>query len=214
MKELTWGHSQVTFPIMPISIQFYPSLPNPVFDRLKFYSWNGFHEGAPACTCLTFTWTRIMTKNILTASVLLSLMIALMLAFSLPALADKPSSTDKQWKSSKNYKKDKGKEKGNSGSSSHDNDGDASNVNIYFTDQQRNVIGNYYQEEYHSGHCPPGLAKKNNGCMPPEVRQKSGKKATPCPGMSSTTTFPPQLLYNLADRLKGIVIFAWRPTSC
>jgi hypothetical protein len=35
MKELTWGNSQVTFSIMPISIQFYPSLPNPVLIDLN-----------------------------------------------------------------------------------------------------------------------------------------------------------------------------------
>ena len=55
-----------------------------------------------------------------------------------------------------------------------------SNVNVYFTDQQRNVIGNYYREEYHSGHCPPGLAKKNNGCMPPG-QAKKWRKGHPLP---------------------------------
>lgn len=122
----------------------------------------------------------MMNKNILTTSFLLIPVIILMLAFSLPALADKPSSTGKQWKNSKNYKKDKDKEKGNGGSYSPDNGDDASNVNVYFTDQQRNVIGNYYQQEYHSGHCPPGLAKKNNGCMPPG-QAKKWRKGSPLP---------------------------------
>ncbi len=113
-----------------------------------------------------------MTKNILTASVLLSLILTLMLAFSHPALADKPSSTGKQGNSSKNYKKEKGKQKENGESYSHDQNANVINANVYFNDQQRNVISNYYREEYHSGHCPPGLAKKNNGCMPPGQAKK------------------------------------------
>ncbi|MCU0988318.1 MAG: RcnB family protein [Xanthomonadales bacterium] len=37
----------------------------------------------------------------------------------------------------------------------------------HFGDQQRAAIRNYYGEEFRRGHCPPGLAKKHNGCMPP-----------------------------------------------
>jgi hypothetical protein len=71
-----------------------------------------------------------MTKNILTASVLMSLMIALMLVFSHPALADKPSSTGKQGNSAKNDKKDKGKQKENGESYSHDKNANVSNLKI------------------------------------------------------------------------------------
>lgn len=45
-------------------------------------------------------------------------------------------------------------------------------VGSYFQDQQRIVINNYYGEQFRSGHCPPGLAKKNNGCMPPGQAKK------------------------------------------
>ncbi len=38
----------------------------------------------------------------------------------------------------------------------------------YFNDQQRNSVRSYYAKQYGDGRrCPPGLAKKNNGCMPP-----------------------------------------------
>ena len=38
----------------------------------------------------------------------------------------------------------------------------------YFNDQQRVVVREYYVQHYGPGKkCPPGLAKKNNGCMPP-----------------------------------------------
>lgn len=45
-------------------------------------------------------------------------------------------------------------------------------VGSYFQDRQRIVINNYYGEQFRSGHCPPGLAKKNNGCMPPGQAKK------------------------------------------
>ena len=42
------------------------------------------------------------------------------------------------------------------------------NIGGYFGDRQRDGVRDYYREEYRSGgHCPPGLAKKHNGCMPP-----------------------------------------------
>ncbi len=38
----------------------------------------------------------------------------------------------------------------------------------YFNDQQRTYVREYYTTNYGGGkRCPPGLAKKNNGCMPP-----------------------------------------------
>ena len=37
----------------------------------------------------------------------------------------------------------------------------------YFNDQQRAYVREYYTSTYGSGKkCPPGLAKKGNGCMP------------------------------------------------
>jgi len=37
----------------------------------------------------------------------------------------------------------------------------------YFDDRRRSEIHEYYRERSRSGRCPPGLAKKHNGCMPP-----------------------------------------------
>ena len=42
----------------------------------------------------------------------------------------------------------------------------------HFEDRHRTIIREYYSTEYRSGHCPPGLAKKNNGCMPPGQAKK------------------------------------------
>lgn len=45
-------------------------------------------------------------------------------------------------------------------------------MGAYFTAPQRAVLQGYFGEQYRAGRCPPGLAKKNNGCMPPgQARQ-------------------------------------------
>ena len=137
-----------------------------------------------------------MSKNILSTSVFLALVITLLLAFSLPALADKPSWAGNKGNNSKNNKKDK------ANSSSHDKYSDVVNLNVYFNNEQRKVIRNYYQEEYHRGHCPPGLAKKNNGCMPPG-QAKKWKKGYPLPRDVVYYDLPSALVVQLGRPSKG-----------
>ncbi|MDZ4399398.1 hypothetical protein [Hydrogenophaga sp.] len=50
----------------------------------------------------------------------------------------------------------------------------AVNVSIgsYFGDSQRAVVRDYYEPRIRAGSCPPGLAKKNNGCLPPGQAKK------------------------------------------
>jgi len=46
-------------------------------------------------------------------------------------------------------------------------------VGRYFDDDDRRVVHVYYVEQYGGARgCPPGLAKKNNGCMPPGQARK------------------------------------------
>lgn len=40
-------------------------------------------------------------------------------------------------------------------------------IEIRIGAREREIIGAYYQQRGKSGKCPPGLAKKGNGCMPP-----------------------------------------------
>lgn len=47
----------------------------------------------------------------------------------------------------------------------------AASINIGGND--RNIIQSYLKKNY-SRHCPPGLAKKNNGCLPPGQAKKYG----------------------------------------
>jgi len=42
----------------------------------------------------------------------------------------------------------------------------------YFNDDQRHAARTYYEPRWSAGHCPPGLAKKGNGCMPPGQAKK------------------------------------------
>ena len=45
-------------------------------------------------------------------------------------------------------------------------------VSIVIGDRDRAIIRGYYGDQFRAGHCPPGLAKKNNGCMPPGQAKK------------------------------------------
>jgi len=42
----------------------------------------------------------------------------------------------------------------------------------HFSEQSRVVVREYYGAQIQSGRCPPGLAKKNNGCQPPGQAKK------------------------------------------
>lgn len=48
-------------------------------------------------------------------------------------------------------------------------------VDIHFDDRRRDAAREYYGERFRAGSCPPGLAKKNNGCMPPGQAKKWSK---------------------------------------
>lgn len=77
------------------------------------------------------------------------------------AFADKPD-----WAGG--GKNQEGKEHGDRGR--NDNRRDAS-VTLGFHDDDRRVIDEYYSQK-RQGKCPPGLAKKNNGCQPPGQAKK------------------------------------------
>lgn len=53
-----------------------------------------------------------------------------------------------------------------------DRDGPRGGASFHFADRQRSTIHSYYREEFSRGNCPPGLAKKHNGCMPPGQARK------------------------------------------
>lgn len=53
-------------------------------------------------------------------------------------------------------------------------DGERRNAAVAFSfgsDDDR-IVRDYYGSQVRKGHCPPGLAKKNNGCLPPGQTRK------------------------------------------
>jgi len=64
--------------------------------------------------------------------------------------------------------KDKEKGNGKHGSAQAEDQGHGKG----FGDRDRTAIRDYYGDAGRSGHCPPGLAKKNNGCLPPGQAKK------------------------------------------
>jgi Ni/Co efflux regulator RcnB len=42
----------------------------------------------------------------------------------------------------------------------------------HFEQQHRAAVREYYGKDFSRGRCPPGLAKKHNGCMPPGQAKK------------------------------------------
>lgn len=110
-----------------------------------------------------------------------------------PAHADKPS-----WagggKPENHEQHGKGKQRNhdeNRGSGKQD-----AQRSSYFVDRQHTVVREYYTQEFRGGNCPPGLAKKNNGCMPPGQARK-WSRGQPLPRDVVYYDLPSQLVVRL-----------------
>lgn len=66
----------------------------------------------------------------------------------------------------------------------------------YFGERQHVLVREYYVTEHRAGHCPPGLAKKHNGCMPPG-QAKKWHKGQPLPREVVYYDLPPRLVVQL-----------------
>jgi len=66
----------------------------------------------------------------------------------------------------------KGKGKGQQNDQGQEDTHGKGGKSSHFGEPQRVVVREYYGESHKSGHCPPGLAKKHNGCMPPGQAKK------------------------------------------
>ena len=53
-------------------------------------------------------------------------------------------------------------------------------IGSYFADPQRVVVREYYEPRMKAGKCPPGLKKKDNGCLPPG-QAKNWRRGQPLP---------------------------------
>ncbi len=80
--------------------------------------------------------------------------------------------------------------------------GGGKNSERYFGDRQQVQVRDYYAGEHRAGRCPPGLAKKNNGCMPPG-QAKKWHKGQPLPRDIVYYDLPPTLVVRLGTPPAG-----------
>jgi hypothetical protein len=80
--------------------------------------------------------------------------------------------------------------------------GGGSDVTVV-SDRDRNSVYSYYRTEYAAGNCPPGLAKKKNGCLPPGQAKKLWTIGQPLPAGLYYESLPPMLLGRLSPAPAG-----------
>lgn len=122
-----------------------------------------------------------------------------------PAFADKPAwagggQDEQHGQSGKNHDRDRGQ--GRDGGSYYQDGRRDDHRGRYFDDRSRVYIHDYYAEQYRSGRCPPGLAKKHNGCMPPGQARK-WQIGRPLPSDVVYYDLPPAVVVNIGPPPRG-----------
>ena len=68
---------------------------------------------------------------------------------------------------------------------------------IVIYDRDRDTVRSWYRNEYAAGRCPPGLAKKNNGCLPPGQAKRMWNMGEPLPRQVAYYPIPRELYAQL-----------------
>ena len=68
---------------------------------------------------------------------------------------------------------------------------------VRFDEAQHAAVRGWYGKEIEAGHCPPGLAKKHNGCLPPGQAKKRWTLGRPLPREVIFYDLPPPLVVEL-----------------
>lgn len=117
-----------------------------------------------------------------------------------PAFADKPEwaggGKEKKEKKEKKDKQHKAQKKGGDGQGAH------VEMRGYFNDKHKQHARQYFDDRAKAGRCPPGLAKKNNGCMPPG-QAKKWAVGEPLPHDVVYYNLPPRLVVQLGHPPAG-----------
>lgn len=164
-----------------------------------------------------------MTKKSLSTCRILILAFAATLSAS-PAFADKPSwagggdrgdgGDDRRGKHERRGGEDRGgrqdhdRQQNRGGHNDHDRQQDRDRGGRgdwrdgHFDDGRRGMVRDYYAGEFRSGRCPPGLAKKHNGCMPPGQARKWAV-GRPLPQGVMVYDLPPALVVQLGHPPAG-----------
>lgn len=133
------------------------------------------------------------------------LLTCLLTAFSATsALAEKPSWNDDGGRhgKSENHKQQKHNDKHEYKHDDPAPDRRDEAYGHYFDDRSRVYVHDYYAEQYRKGRCPPGLAKKHNGCMPPG-QAKKWKIGRPLPRDVVYYALPPAVIVDLGRPPSG-----------
>jgi hypothetical protein len=109
-------------------------------------------------------------------------LVAALVAAASPAFADK-----------KPKDKDKGKQHAETA------------IGVSFSVDAREKIRGYFVETYGRGNCPPGLAKKANGCMPPGQAKKRYVIGKPLPAGVPTGPISAQLSVRIGAPPTGYI---------
>ncbi len=152
-----------------------------------------------------FYWRTTLRRIALQTNVVLVVLIGGILTLA-PAIAAQPP-----WAGSGKGEKDeqKGKhekQKSEKGDSDKRSSRDVTTSTVrrgeYFGDQHRVVVRDYYREQFRTGRCPPGLAKKGNGCMPPG-QAKKWSIGRPLPRDVIYYDVPPELVVQIGSPPAG-----------
>ena len=74
---------------------------------------------------------------------------------------------------------------------------------VAFTVEQRGAAQGWYAETYGRGNCPPGLAKKKNGCLPPGQAKKRYVVGQPLPSGITYKPLPSELSVRVGKPPEG-----------
>jgi len=88
------------------------------------------------------------------------------------------------------------------GGDEYSHSGQGAGLQIYFTDDRSASARQYYAEHGRAGDCPPGLAKKNNGCLPPG-QAKQWHRGEPLPAGVVYDDIPGELVVVLGGVPSG-----------
>ena len=104
---------------------------------------------------------------------------------------------------------DKGKDKSKGKGKGHDKGAPAAEVEhgrdvvLVFNDRDRDEVRRYWVDSYGRGNCPPGLAKKHNGCLPPGQAKKRYVVGQRLPATVVIQPLPPVLVTRLGPAPRG-----------
>ena len=84
----------------------------------------------------------------------------------------------------------------------HEQNARGSRREPFFNDDHRQIVREYYVEEYRGGHCPPGLAKKHDACLP-RGQAKHWRLGQPLPRDLIYYDLPPNVLGRIGSPPPG-----------